>query len=144
LAQRYGDGSLFERGRVYYFQYFENGKPRQVSTLEERLDEAKKFRHKFLGKLLRGELNPRADKVTCGELLDDILRHVEENAKTSTAKVWKLVVEANLRPYFGHLMAATVSTDRMQQYRDKREAAGRSKATVNRELSILWTAFNRG
>ena len=32
MARRYGDGSLFKRGQVYYFQFFENGKPRQVST----------------------------------------------------------------------------------------------------------------
>ncbi len=98
------------------------------------MDKAKTFRHQFLGRLLRGELNPRADKVTCGELLDDVLRHVEKNAKSSSAKIWKLVIDANLRPFFGHLRAATVSTGRMQQYRDKRKAAGRSDATANREL----------
>ncbi len=57
MARRYGDGSLFKRGRVYYFQYFENGKPRQVSTCSERLDHAKQFRNEILGKVLRGDLN---------------------------------------------------------------------------------------
>src|SRR5258708_5593405 len=119
MAQRYGDGTLFKRGRVYYFQYFESGKPRQVSTRSERMDEAKKFRDRLLGKKLRGELNPSVEKITCGQLLDDVLRHVQENGKASTAKIWKLVVEANLRPFFGHLKAVTVSTDRMREYRDK-------------------------
>jgi integrase len=144
MATRYGDGSLYQRGRIYYFQYFENGKSRQISTREERLDKAKKFRNQYLGRILRGELNTKADKVTCGELLDDVLRHVEENAKPSTAKIWKLVVEANLRSFFGHLRAATLSSDRMREYRDKRNGEGRSDATVNRELSILRTAFHQG
>jgi hypothetical protein len=36
------------------------------------------------------------DKVTCGELLDDLLEHARHNAKASTAKVWQQVVEANI------------------------------------------------
>jgi integrase len=144
MPKRYGDGSLFRRGRIYYFQYFEDGKPRQVSTRSERMDEAKKFRDRLLGKKLRGELDSSAEKITCGQLLDDVLCHVEENAKASTAKIWKLVIEANLRPFFGHLKAATLSTDRMREYRVKRKAEGRSEATCNRELSLLRTAFNLG
>lgn len=66
-----------------------------------------------------------------------------KTAKRPTAKIWKLVVEANLRPFVGHLKAATVSTDRMREYRDKGKATGRSEATCNRELSLL-TAFNLG
>ncbi|HLG95247.1 MAG TPA: hypothetical protein VKX49_02920 [Bryobacteraceae bacterium] len=52
MPRRYGDGSLFKRGQVYYFQYFENGKPRQFSTRCERLDQAKQFRNDLLGKIL--------------------------------------------------------------------------------------------
>ncbi len=40
-----------------------------------------------------------ADKVTCGELLDDLLQHAKHNVKASTEKIWKLVVEARLRPF---------------------------------------------
>src|SRR4029077_8183476 len=42
------------------------------------------------------------------------------------------------------MKAMKVSTERMNDYREKRKAAGRSDATVNRELSILRTDFNRG
>src|SRR5229473_2698649 len=123
MAQRYGDGTLFKRGRIYYFQYFESGKPRQVSTRSERMDEVKKFRDRLLGKKLRGELNPSAEKITCGQLLDDVLRHVQE--KRPRRKSGSSLSKANLRPFFGHLKAATVSTDRMREYRDKRKAEGR-------------------
>jgi hypothetical protein len=108
------------------------------------MDEAKKFRDRLLGKKLRGELNSTAEKITCGQLLDDVLRHVQENGKTSTAKIWQFVIEANLRPFFGDLKGATVSTNRLREYRDKRKADGRSEATCNRELSLLRTAFNLG
>ena len=103
-----------------------------------------KFRNELLGKLLRGDLSRASEKVTCDELLDDVLRHVNENGKPSTAKIWKLVIDANLRPFFGHLRPQQVTTDRMRDYRDRRKAEGRSEATCNRELSILRTAFNLG
>ncbi len=53
-------------------------------------------------------------------------------------------MDANLRPFFGHLREEQVTTDRMRDYRDRRKVEGRSEATCNRELSILRTAFNLG
>ena len=85
-----------------------------------------------------------ADKVTCGELLDDLLEHATHNTKASTERMWKLVVEASLRPFFGHRKAASLSTALLKEYRRKRIADGRSEATCNRELSMLRTAFNLG
>lgn len=91
------------------------------------------------------ELGPAAaDKVSCGELLDDLLEHARHNVKASTERIWKLVVEASLRPYFGHRKAASLSTAILKEYRRKRLAEGRSEATCNRELSMLRTAFHLG
>ncbi|HLG95246.1 MAG TPA: site-specific integrase [Bryobacteraceae bacterium] len=89
-------------------------------------------------------LNRASEKVTCDELLDNLLRHINENGKPSTAKIWKLVIDANLRSFFGHLRPEQVTTDRMRDYRDRRKAEDRSEATCNGELSILRTAFNLG
>jgi hypothetical protein len=89
-----------------------------------------------LGKKARGEMGPAAvDKVTCGELLDDLLEHARHNVKASTEKIWKLVIEASLRPFFGHRRAASLNTALLKEYRRKRLAEGRSEATCNRELS---------
>ncbi|MBZ5668022.1 MAG: site-specific integrase, partial [Acidobacteriia bacterium] len=61
-----------------------------------------------------------------------------------TAKIWRLVIDANLRPFFGHLRAAALTTDKLKEYRRKRLSEGRTEATCNRELSILRTALNLG
>lgn len=66
-------------------------------------------------------------KVTCGELLDDVLVHLAEGAKDSTPKIWKLVIEANVRPFFGHLKASSLTTERMREYRKKEN--GRAEPT---------------
>jgi integrase len=67
---------------------------------------------------------------------------LESDIAVSTRKVWKLVTEANLRPFFGHVKAARLTSDIIEQYREKRTGQGRTHATVNRELTILRTAFN--
>jgi integrase len=122
-----------------------DGVQQQKSSKSSNIQDAKKLRDQILGKKARGEMGQfAAEKVTCGELLDEVLRHVKENGKASTAKIWQMVVKASLMPFFGKLKATRVSTERMREYRDKRKAAGRSDATVNRELSILRTDFNLG
>jgi hypothetical protein len=78
-----------------------------------------------------------------GQLLDEFLEHANANIKTSPAKVWRLVIEANIRPFFGKLKAA-LTTERLKDYRRRRLGEGRSGSTCNRGLSILRTALNLG
>ncbi|HUQ95471.1 MAG TPA: hypothetical protein VM120_27575 [Bryobacteraceae bacterium] len=47
-----------------------------------------------------GRGNAAADKITCSELLDDLLEHAKANIKASTTKIWNWCVEANIRPFF--------------------------------------------
>jgi integrase len=135
-----GDGSLYKRGEVWQFAHWTNEVQTRVSTGKKKLSEARTWRDKFLGR----SGNREADKILCGELLDDVLAHVQATGKASTAKIWGLVIEANLRPFFGHLRAATVNTETLRNYREARIADGRSNATANRELSILRTSLHLG
>ncbi len=141
----YGAGTLFKRGRIWYLSYYVNGRQVQRSSRSTNLHDAKRLRDQILGKKARGEMgDPAAEKITCGELLDDLLEYAETNIKPSTARIWKLVIEANVRPFFGLLRAAILTTEKLKDYRRRRLAQGRSEATCNRELSILRTALNRG
>jgi hypothetical protein len=45
-------------------------------------------------------------------------------------------VEKNLRPFFGSIRAARISTDIMERYREKRVKEGCAESTANRELSV--------
>jgi len=84
------------------------------------------------------------DRITYGELLDDLLEHAKANVKESTAKIWNWCIEANIRPFFGHIRGSRLTTEIMKEYRRKRLHEGRSETTCNRELSILRTAPNLG
>jgi hypothetical protein len=141
----YGAGTIFKRGEVWYVSFWVDGRQVQKSSGSRRRQGAVLLRDQLLGKKSRGEAaDVVAARVTCGELLDDLLEYTGANIKPTTARVWKLVIEATLRPLFGHLRAAKLTTEKLREFRRKRSAEGRSDATANRELSILRTALNRG
>lgn len=119
---------------------YADGKPIYRSTKSHKISEAKRFRDQLLAKKVRGEINGgKPDRVLITELLDDVLL---SDIAESTRKVWQYSVERNLRPFFGHLKAARLTSDMIEQYREKRVAEGRTQATANRELTILRTAYN--
>ena len=141
----YGTGTLLKRGRIWYVSYWVEGKQIQRSSKSANIQDAKRMRDQILGQKARGEIGIVApDQVTCGELLNDLLNHARVNIKASTARIWELVIEANIRPFFGAFKASAVTTERLKEYRRKRLGHGRTEATCNRELSILRTAFHLG
>jgi len=141
----YGAGTIFKRGEIWYVSFWVDGRQVQQSSGSRRRQDAVLLRDQLIGKKSRGEVaDVVTAKVTCGELLDDLLEYTEANIKPTTARVWQLVIEATLRPFFGHLRAAKLTTEKLREFRRKRSAEGRSDATANRELSILRTALNRG
>jgi integrase len=145
MANHYGTGTLRKRGNIWHVLYWVDGVQRQKSSKSSNIQDAKKLRDQILGRKARGEIgNANIEKVSCSQLLDDILEHSEANAKASTAKIWRLVIDANLRPFFGHLRASALTTEKLKEYRRKRLSEGRTEATCNRELSILRTALNLG
>src|SRR5260370_32787982 len=96
----YGTGTLFKRGRIWYLSYYVNGRQVQRSSRSNNIQDAKRLRDQILGKKARGEMgNSPAEKITCNELLDDLLDYGKANIKPSTAHVWTLVINANIRPF---------------------------------------------
>jgi integrase len=142
---RDGSGSIYQRGAVWWVKIYVDGKPHRESSKSEKYEDAKRLRDKLLGQKHRGEISGgHPDRVTVGELLDDLLEYAKTNIRPSTAYVWRLVIAKNLRPFFLTLRAAKVTTEKLKDYRRKRLAEGRADATANRELSILRTAFHNG
>ena len=135
-----GAGSIYQRGKIWWVQVYVDGKPIIQSSKSEKKSEAVKLRNKLLAKKARGEISGGApEKVLIDELLNDVLK---SDIKDTTRYVWEKVVEKNIRPFFGKIRAARLSTDLMDKYREKRKTEGRSDSTVNRELSILRTSFH--
>ena len=127
-----GSGSIYLRGDIWWVKIRVDGHPVYESSKSTKKSDAIKLRDKLLAKKHRGEISGGApDKVLISELLDDVLK---SDIEESTRK--------NLRPSFGKVRAARLSTDLMDRYREKRTGEGRADSTVNRELSIMRTAFH--
>src|SRR5205814_7000757 len=84
--------------------------------------------------------------VTVGELLDDML---ESGTRTTpqTLYIYKLYIEKQLRPFFGKIKAAKLTTNHFKSYRAKRKAellakredvARREGQTVTDEMRTAW------
>ena len=145
MASSYGAGTIFKRGKIWFVSLWANGRQIQRSSKSAKREDAVRLRDQLLGRKARGELGISvAHKVTCGELIDDLWEHAVTNYKPSTLEAMKLVLEANVRPFFGRAAAAALTTDKLKEYRRKRLAEGRAEATCNRELSLLRMALYHG
>jgi integrase len=148
-----GSGTIYKRGNIWWVKIHVNGRPVYKSSESKKHADAVKLRNQLLGKKERKEITGGVpDKVLIGELLDDVLK---SDIAQSTKYVWEKVINKNIRPYFGDTKAANLTTDLMEKYREARTttvsyetAKGEkrtkqvSESTVNRELSILRTAFH--
>ncbi len=117
-----------------------DGHPVYESSKSTKHGDAVKLRDKLLAKKSRGEVSGGSpSRVLIRELLDDVL---QSDIAESTRYIWGLVIAKSLRPFFGKLKAARLTTDKMDEYRQKRKDEGCVDATVNRELTVLRTAFH--
>ncbi|SRR5712691_2640807 len=133
----YGSGTIFKRGAVWYVAYWVNGRQVQKSSRSQTFMTRNGCGIRFLDANARGEMvNRRVERITCVELLDDLIERAEANSKPLSVKIWKLVIEANVRPFFGNIRASALTTETLNQ--------GKSETTCNRELSILRVALNLG
>ena len=137
-----GSGSIYKRGRYYWVQIWIDGQPYNQSSKSEKKSDAIKLRDQLLSKKHRGEISGGApDRVLIGELLDDLIK---SDVKESTRYIYEKVIEKSIRPYFGSIRAARLTTDIMDAYRAKRKLGKAQDSTVNRELSVLRSALYKG
>ena len=143
----YRSGAIFQRGDIWYVSFWVGRTASRSKNLRARENARTPcgLRDQLLGRKVRGEFgDAAADKVTCGEVLDDLLEHAKTNFKPSTEKITRLVIEASIRPFFGHRKATNLTTALLKEYRRKRASEGRTESTCNRERSILRMALNLG
>ena len=147
MSKANGSGTIYLRGQTWWVQVYVDGKPHVVSSKSKDKAEAKRLRDQLLAKKIRGEVGGNPEKVLVTELLDDLLA---ADVAESTRDNRRQVVEKNVRPFFGPIRAARLTTDLFNQYRAKRrlEVSNTGKpisdATVNRELSLVRVAMNLG
>lgn len=144
MAQR-GSGTITKRGKIWWVQVCVGGQRIRQSSESEKWEDADRLRNRLLGQKSRGELGGPNAKVTVNTVLD---RYLEVcTAQSDTKDIYKYVMDADLKPFFGKLRGDKVTSDRLLAYRKHR--AGQmtikgtpvSQSSINRELVILRAAL---
>ena len=125
----------------WWIEFYGNASVQQrESSKSKRYKDAERLLMQRLMEVEHGMYaGPAVERVTVGELLDDLIADFEINQKSVE---WMNYVAGHLRPCFGHMRAARVQTKDLQAYIKKRRADGVSNSTINRELMRLKRAYN--
>ena len=143
-----GTGSLFERGRIYWFELHYGGE-RIRQSLNVPVTGKKADRETALDKMAEavrairsGEAVKKFEPVTVQAMFDDWIMEVERTCKPRTAEDYKSRWNAHLKPCFGQLFASQVQKATVAKYLHARMREGAGVCTQNRENRVLRMVFN--
>jgi integrase len=143
---------IFKRGRVYWIQYWREGRRIRESVKGARLgdrseatglkeSEARRLLALRTGAIERGEaVGPKIGRLRVPEALAAVVTDYTVNRKRSLDDL-EARIRNHLLPHFGGWRMSAITTDAVNAYVAQRLAADAAPATVNRELAILKRAF---
>ncbi len=134
-------GSIFQRGKVYWIKYYRNGLALRESSSSKKRGDAERLLKAREGAIATGRpILPRADKILFDELAQDYVSDYRVNSKRSLRDAERNV--RHLAEMFTGRRAAHITTADVRTYIERRQRAGVSNATINRELAGLRRMFN--
>jgi len=156
----YGIGSKWRRGRIWWVKVFNGrGKPIRKSTRSQNEADADDLLGQLLRERARGELGAygSSSAFNIGDVLDEYMAR-KRRLSPGTVRTYRSQIDNLLKPYFGLLTPAKLTTDMVTDYREMREKENvknyngpnglpkplNRKVTatcVNRELGLLRAAL---
>jgi integrase len=135
-----GLGSIYLRGRTWHVEYWRNNVQHRESSHSDHERKAIKLLRQRRDEMARDEfIRPKANKVTMGALFDAV---VADYARCDNRSSHTLAHRLKpLRKFFDNIRAAEVTERMLERYKAERLAAGRRKATINRELAVIRRAY---
>jgi integrase len=135
-------GRMFQRGDIWWVSYYVNGKERRESTKSDQPAAARRLL-KQRRKQVDGNcyVGPSGERLTVDELLDAYVMKLENKGAKSLK-----ATRSHLKPvraYFALTRAVQVNDAAIQNYIKTRLDAKKARATVNRELEALRSAYRR-
>ncbi len=129
--------ALYQRGRIWYADFYNGGARVQVSTGTANRREAEKILALRISEVGRGEY-AKPIRITLAELTEQYMDYAKVN-KRSWLRDQQLL--AHLNRAFGRLLLSDITALPIEKYKLARLKAA-SPATVNRELACLKRVFN--
>jgi len=136
-------GTIYKRGKVYWIQYYRNGKPYRETTKSKKEADAKRLLKKREGEISEGKLpGIYFDRVKFDELAEGFLRDYRINQRKSLDRAERSV--GHLKRYFEGYRVPDITSPKIEGYIESRLEEGAANATINRELSALKRMLNIG
>jgi integrase len=136
-------GMIYKRGEVYWIKYYNNGRPIRESTGTSKQKEAERFLKDREGRVAMGApMLPKVQKTTVDTLLTDLKAHYETTGQRTLREAETRLTP--LRQFFTGRRANAIGGDTLTTYIQQRQAKGLANGTINRELSVLGTAYKLG
>lgn len=135
-------GSVYQRGRIWWIQYYDRGRKLRETSGSSRKTDAVRFLKQREGAIQRGDRVPiRWRQVTFEELGEGLVQDYKLNQHKSLARARQSI--GRLEKFLGGLKASKIDDRRVRDYMlRRREWDGVANATINRELAALRRAFN--
>ena len=143
--RRRGEGRIWRRGRIWWIQYYVNGRPRRESSHSDREAVAKRSLQQRLGEVGAGiAAPPRAARVSYEEIRDALLSDYEVNKRKwiQEGKDGRPYMTVHLDRFFGSCRAVNITTDAIREFIRKRLEEGAANGTINRSLALLRRMFH--
>jgi hypothetical protein len=122
---------------VWWIKYQLNGHPQCVSSGSTKKQVAKRLLRLREGDVEKGlPIAADVNRITFDDAATDLINDYTTNQRRSL-RVLKLRLEKHLTPVFTRRRVMAISTLDIRAYTAKRQAAGASNASVNRDLIIL-------
>jgi integrase family protein with SAM-like domain len=123
--------------RTWWFKYHVGGRPHCVSSNSEKKADATRLLKAREGDVVKGvPITASVGRVTFEDAAADLLNDYTTNRRRSL-RVVELRLKKHLTPFFGHRRLMTITTADVRAFTARRQAAGASNASINRDLILL-------
>ncbi len=135
-------GSVYQRGKTYWIQYYDRGRKVRESSHSTNEVDAGRLLNVRLGQIAEGKTpGTNFQKVRFVELMEDMKNDYKINGKNLSLLEYHF---KHLSPSFERMRVPEITVPRIRAYIAERLKEGAANATINNELGALRRALNLG
>jgi integrase len=137
--------SIYKRGKSWYYDFISKGQRYTGSFGAVSRTVAKEEEHRLKSQALEGQLNPHKlrQTPTFTKFVDEqYLPWLETNRKPATLERSRMILH-HAAACFGAKRLDAIAPLDIERFKKQRKDAGRQPGSINLELTILRTVFNR-
>lgn len=132
-----GQGSIFQRGEIWWIQYYSQGIRKRESSESANKTDATNLLKRRLVEAGKGQITGAALRVN--HLLDNLRADYIRQRRTAFGP---LMIDVHLRPHWGKYRPEQVTAAKVKAYIGARTTDGAAPATIKNEISVLRRAFS--